>query len=75
MLGNLYIRIYDISSAISCYKKSVLLERNRLNYKRFEKLLFAKGLIHLEEGIINKDLIKQMKEEMNKTHYYYLKYY
>jgi hypothetical protein len=73
MLANCYIKLFDISSAISCYKKSLLIENNQSNIKTMEMLLFAKGLINLEDGKVDKTLLRQIKNEMDKTHYYYLK--
>ena len=41
--------------------------------KKLESLLFAKGLINLENGKINKEILISIKNEINKNHYYYLK--
>ena len=72
-MGKIYLKIYDISSAISCFKKSLLIKQSQENSKTLEILMFAKGLIKLEDGRINKDFLHQFKDEINKTHYYYLK--
>jgi hypothetical protein len=73
-MGMVYVKLYDISSAISCFKKCIMLENSLEYYKKLEQLLFAKGLINLEDGKISKEILKQIKEDMNRTHYLYLKY-
>jgi tetratricopeptide (TPR) repeat protein len=74
-LAKCYIKLHDISSAISCYKKSLLFDNNNKFYSAaLEKLLFAKGMISLsEEGKINSDLLNQIKNDMSRTHFHYLK--
>jgi hypothetical protein len=72
-MGNIYLKLYDISSAISCFKKSVLLKKIVENSKTLESLMFAKGLIKIEDGKLNKDILLQFKDDINKSHYYYLK--
>jgi hypothetical protein len=73
-MAKLYVKLQDVSSAIACYKKSHLLEsRNITTLRQLETLLFAKGIINLEEGKINIEILEQIKEDMNQCHYYYLK--
>jgi len=43
------------------------------NVKKLESLLFAKGLINLENGKINKEILTSIKQDLNKNHYHYLK--
>jgi hypothetical protein len=74
LMAKLHVKLHDVSSAIACYKKSHSLQsRNVTTLRKLELLLFAKGIINLEEGKINIEILKQIKEEMNKCHYYYLK--
>jgi tetratricopeptide (TPR) repeat protein len=68
--------LQDISSAVVYYKKAYLLDKNKdlTTYKKLENLLFAKGILSLEEGNLNIEVLKEIKTQMDKTHYYYLKY-
>lgn len=72
-MGKIYLKLYDISSAISCFKKSVLLKKTEENSKTLDSLMFAKGLIKIEDGKLNKEILQQFKGEINKSYYYYLK--
>jgi len=73
-LAKCYIKLQDISSAISCYKKASMIEDKNSKIKnKLEKVLFAKGLISLKEGCVDTDFLNQIKEDGGKTHYYYLK--
>jgi len=49
------------------------LKEDGSNLKKLESLLFAKGLINLENGKINKEILMNIKQDLNKNHYYYLK--
>ncbi len=80
-LSDLYLKIYDISSSVTCIKKIILIsqkseEKQKLNTD-LKNLLFCKGLLEgkssgrLEAGI---ELLSEINnKELNLNDYYFLR--
>ena len=78
ILADMYIKSYDLSSAITCLKKILLISPNSPEtIFKLHQLLFAKGLLSMQiSGTIENDfdILRQMhNEHMTKSHYYYIR--
>lgn len=77
LLSTLYLKIYDISSCITCVKKAKIISNDDNKITFFlNNLLFCKGLLNLQStNKIEYDLeiLSHMHTEMSKSDYYYLR--
>lgn len=77
LLSTLYLKIYDISSCITCAKKALILDENNEKVSFYvNNLLFCKGLLNLESTNkieLDLDFLSQMRTSMSKSDYYYLR--
>ena len=77
-LSNLYLKLYDLSSSITCLKKILLIDPNNVEVQlKLKNLNFCKGLLQTQEnGLIEDDidLLSEMhNEQITKSHYYFLR--
>jgi hypothetical protein len=80
-MGFSYLKLNDISSSITHYKKALLLHSKKsgsnldsiMIEKKIENLIFTKSLLNLEEVRLTRNVLDTIKANMNKSNYLYLK--
>lgn len=77
ILSSLYLKLYDLSSSISCLQKALLLcPQNELIKFKLNNLYFCKGVIRYEQSDqlqCDFDILSEMRMELKPCHYYYFR--